>query len=826
MNKVPIVAVLTMLTGLALAGVTRTWQGTSGGNWSDAARWGGTLPTADDTASFSDTVSGALIDVDQDVDVWQIAASGGQLERSPILLCGNHILKAQKVALQSTKPTGGRELILDVPELRLKTEIIVQSDGGTLRLKDGLTLSATGDWTTPTKGRIYTEGTVTVNTTDAEDGTTARQVTINRLIPEKDATLVVSGIGRLVLGVAELVRPFAAVQVGAGATLQMKTSLAVEALELAAGAKVLLTAGTNHLEVGTSVTLADTAAIEMEVAADLPDGVYPVFVGDIGTTAAYAFKNKMTLTGAGASSVTLMEQNGSVALVKGTVGPLGTYNANVWEWTGAVNNSWTNSANWTCDVSKTSSAYPGAGNSPAVVGRLYIGGIQNLDPALSNRLNNGSISAYEFREACGPGSLTIPSNHWTPGQANNNYGLQGGVVAKNSFPSVLDAHIKKEGTGGLSAYGDSYLRMDGSYEYSGGKISSLLIAGDVRIGRSAQASSYGVGYGGGYFRESVFTVLPGASFTALAQQNATIWNGGGNVYVRLDGVLTFCGTTTYGEVWNNSIVSTRYAVDGTVNYEGPVRTSAALHFNGSGRVNVLKTISRTPTNGAMPGRFHLSGGLTLCADRWQTVSTDADYPVTVSVDGEATLTTTNNLVYGLADDVVTTAVLPADRAFFVCEFATLTVDAEDPDTGAAQTITFADPLVSHGKLVKQGAGTLALASTGSEFNAVTLKEGTLSWTAAAAPTFASLTCAGGALAPAVVDGACVPATVTSDTDVSQLLVSFPDGKPGAWTTVLKAADGAKLSGLPKQNGCVFRIAEGADGDALQVCKTGGVLFIK
>jgi len=69
--------------------------------------------------------------------------------------------------------------------------------------------------------------------------------------------------------------------------------------------------------------------------------------------------------------------------------------------------------------------------------------------------------------------------------------------------------------------------------------------------------------------------------------------------------------------------------------------------------------------------------------------------------------------------------------------------------------------------------------------------------------------------------------VTSDTDVSQLLVSFPDGvKPTGWMTVLKATGGAKLTGLPKQNGCVFRIVAGADGDELQVNRTGFLLLIR
>ena len=824
MSRLAAGVVTVLWAGLAFA-ETLSWQGTTGGTWSDKVRWGGRLPGASDTASFSDVVNGALINVDQDVDVWQIAASGGQVERSPILLRGNHVLKTQYLALQATRSTGGRELILEVPELQIMTQITFQKDSGVLRLRDGLTLSGTGDWTTTSNaGRIYVEGTVTVNTTDAADGTTARTLTIGRLIPEKDATLAVTGVGRLVLGIAELVRPFAAVRIGAGATLQMQSSLAVEALELAAGAKVLLTAGANHLEVGTSVTLADTAAIEMEVPAGLADGVYPVFVGAIGTTTAYAFKDKVTLTGAGSSSVTLMELNGSVALVKGTVRPLGTYGANVWEWTGAVDNNWTESGNWARDTAQTSGDYP---QQVAVqIGRMYFGGIQNLNPELASRLVNSNVNAYEFRVACGPCSLTIPEKHWMPSQVNNNYGTAGGILSQSSFPAVMEAYIKKSGTGGMSAYGDSYLQFNGSYRPSGGQHSSILITGDIRFGGQMEAKSLSVGNASGDWRESVFVVLPGGSFRTIDQSTVTIWSGGGNFYVQEGGTLSFVGKTTYGEVWNNSIVSTRYSIDGVLDYCDALALNIDLHLNGSGRVNVKNTVSRRPNNGTNPGRVHLSGGLTLCADRWQTVTTDAEYPVTVSIDGEATLTTTNNLVYGLADDVETTTVQPVDRALRVCEWATLNVDTANPDTGDAQTIAFTDPIIASGTLVKKGAGTLALATAGNEFSAVTLKGGDLAWTAAAAPTFASLTCAGGALAPAVADGAFVPATVTSDTDVSQLLVTFPNGRPEGWATVLKAADGAKLSGLPKQRGCAFRIVAGANGDELQVDSLGFMVLVQ
>ena len=53
-------------------------------------------------------------------------------------------------------------------------------------------------------------------------------------------------------------------------------------------------------------------------------------------------------------------------------------------------------------------------------------------------------------------------------------------------------------------------------------------------------------------------------------------------------------------------------------------------------------------------------------------------------------------------------------SFTVAAGATLTIDTEDPTTGAGYAITFADPICGAGNVVKTGAGTLVLATGDSQ----------------------------------------------------------------------------------------------------------------
>jgi autotransporter-associated beta strand protein len=176
---------------------------------------------------------------------------------------------------------------------------------------------------------------------------------------------------------------------------------------------------------------------------------------------------------------------------------------------------------------------------------------------------------------------------------------------------------------------------------------------------------------------------------------------------------------------------------------------------------------------------------------------------------------------------VEAAVAVADRALLVASpLSALTVDTQDPESGIGHAVTFSDPVIGYGKLVKQGAGTLVLAS---DANAVTggvsVVEGALAWTVdqsmpslAVEPGTSLLFGWNGSEASVL--------TVESDLDLTGVNVRPVAGSPSfaGRNTVIAAANGAKITGTPiLPEGYDWSITD--DGSALQLHKGMGMSII-
>ena len=75
----------------------------------------------------------------------------------------------------------------------------------------------------------------------------------------------------------------------------------------------------------------------------------------------------------------------------------------------------------------------------------------------------------------------------------------------------------------------------------------------------------------------------------------------------------------------------------------------------------------------------------------------------------------------------------AERALKVAADATLSIDTQNPETGVGHVITFADPIMGDGSIVKTGAGTLSFATTNSVIaGTFSVEEGSISLSGAAA----------------------------------------------------------------------------------------------
>ena len=351
-----------------------------------------------------------------------------------------------------------------------------------------------------------------------------------------------------------------------------------------------------------------------------------------------------------------------------------------------------------------------------------------------------------------------------------------------------------------------------------------LAGGEVLIGGTATVRNLHMNavWWAGRDKNSALFVLSGGSLV-ISNQTSPFENANcSSLYVNKGGVLSFDG----GAFVN--AVAVTHSVFGRLRIGVPLSATAPVSFFGSGRVDVASTKSA-----AAAASVKIGERVRLCPASWSTVTADGEGPLTIVVETRATLGATADWTYGVAAGV-TTETAAADRALTVTDRETLTVDTANPDTGAAQTITFADPIVAAGaKLVKTGVGTLVLASSDNNLATTDVKVDQGEFVCETAQTFGSLSAAAGTtLSFGATAGLLATASVNGDVSLEDVKISLSkasrEGLSG-WTPVLTVPSGKAITGVPVvEEGLKVKVVSNGDGSMSLCCKarTGLVLIVK
>lgn len=643
-----------------------------------------------------------------------------------------------------------------------------------------MTFGAFGDWNfNGREATVNLYGDTTVDTTDCNDGETGRSIFFANLSPMLDSSLSVTGVGTARLGFTSVAQhEFSSVSVGENATLDLGSTgmLRTDDLSLASGAKIALSAeGRDMLETYSAPVAAANSTIEVTLpAAPTAAAKYPVLVSEAGEI------DDIPVTIANPSGTWGVERAlGCIYLSDGNdVDPVQAEG----EWRGGTSGYWSDTANWTGGVA------PIAKNS-----YVYFSGSKNT--VITNDVTSIDLLRQLYFYEGGP--FVIRGRAFRI-SSTSDASQSAAIVSESSLPVRMEVDFT--GTGnpytGVYAAKNSFIELAGTTTI----LNWFSPGGDIRVSGALTTSGLFLVPVSGSVRSSRLTVLAGGS--VMVTNQGSRGNGSAKTFpicVEDGGKFAITG----GEAFWKTEAQTFY-VNGTLDLVAPFSLSnMTMTVLGSGRMNVssMKTISGATS------KLVLGAGLQFCPATWATVTADGpDACFPIEIDSSATFLATNDWTYGVAEGVDTTT-SAADRAIVIASpFGSLTVDTDDPDAdGVSHTITFADPVRGSGSLVKEGAGTLVLASAE---NAVTgevvVAEGTLRMTAN--QSFTSLSADGATLsfAPGV------SATVSEDLDLDGVPLVV-DGITGAspWTPVIVATGDAEISGTPTvAGGYVVKIVGG------------------
>ena len=643
-----------------------------------------------------------------------------------------------------------------------------------------MTFGAFGDWNFNNRiATVNLYGDTTVDTTDRDDGATARSIFLANLSPMLDSSLSVTGVGTARLGFTSVAQhKFSSVSVGANATLDLGSTgmLRTDDLSLASGAKIALSAeGRDMLETCSAPVVAANSTIEVTLpAAPTAAAKYPVLVSDAGEI------DDIPVTIANPSGTWGVERAlGCIYLSDGNdVAPTQITN----EWRGGTSGYWSDTANWT------------GGEAPIAKNAIaYFSGSSNT--VITNDVTSIDLLRQLYFYEGGPFVIRGRAFRISSTEAAS---TSAAIVSESSLPVRMEVDFT--GTGnpytGIYAAKNSFIELAGTTTiwnwFSPG--------GDIRVSGALTTSGLYLVPVSGSVRSSRLTVLAGGS--VMVTNQGSRGNGSAKTFpicVEEGGKFAITGGEAY---WKTQAQT--YHVNGTIDFAVPFSLeNTTMTVLGSGRMNVasVKTIP------GKTSKLILGAGMQFCPATWATVTADGpDACFPIEIDSSATFLATNDWTYGVAEGVSATTAASARAIVLSSPFGSLTVDTDDPDNeGVSHTITFADPVRGSGSLVKEGAGTLVLASAE---NAVTgevvVAEGTLRMTANQA--FTSLSADGATLsfAPGV------SATVSEDLDLDGVTLVV-DGITSAspWTPVIVATGDAEISGTPTvAGGYVVKIVGG------------------
>ena len=563
----------------------------------------------------------------------------------------------------------------------------------------GIEFGAWDDWDNNDNGTasfvpyIRLAGRVAFDTLDCIDGTTSRTITLVKCVDSGMTSLSAEGGGSVSLTFTGGISALDALVVKAGTTLWLTNAsgnVSTKSIRLGDGATLHASASLaecNSIVLGAGATLdipgqssvlrprrlilGDNARILMTVGLGSLEAQLPPVIGD-GAKIILSMPQTLTagklhaiwgapawdgdlsslveVDGLNGSGWTLKRVGAVAYLSDGTI-PAVTGNSTTPEWIGETSSLWSEKSNWTADTVLNGQKYG------------YFG--RDVNPYVTNDVAR-SIRYPVFRSNSGPYYLAGKQITLTYGALKE---TSNSMRDESPMPVVIDNHLVFSAS---CAYirntASSCLLLRGGGRVTGG----LYTLGDVRLGGAWRGTNAVL-----TTSASRLTVLPGGTLTITATDgafNAPSW-------LAVDGLLDV----------SNKLASV---------------SSACWLGNGAVRIRDVDT--------GQTASFTLADSLTLYPlNGWPTVSSDAPAAaVTISAAETPTLGALNNWGYGPAAGAVPETT-EAERALKVAADATLSIDTQDPETGAGHVITFADPIMGDGSVVKTGAGTLSFATTNS-----------------------------------------------------------------------------------------------------------------
>lgn len=576
---------------------------------------------------------------------------------------------------------GGYTATVRIRELNLKKGLGGNSTNSSFTFPEGIRFGSWGDWTnydTDTSGgtaipAVKLAKDVVFDTLDCLDGETTRTVTLTRCQDAGLASLTVKGGGTVNLAFTTSLSNLSRLEVAAGTTLDLTGSTGrFRTHRLVMGAGAVLRVPANGVDVLERCELDPTARIVIDVPEEVPETVAERRLVWCGTPMPSA---NVTFTGA-PETWTMKEVAGVVYLSDGTFGA-GTQAAR--EWVGTNSSSWAESANWT-------------GGTVAAGGSNFAYFDRDLNPFVTNDYSATGVTLRGFNfQSTVTGPYLLSGAPFTL-----NYG--GTVKSKSPFlsaskyPVIIDAWVRMASADGgyIRNGGNSYVAVIGGGEAVG----TINVMGDVRFGGEWTGAGlwlYSQNDDGA--ASSRITVLPDAKMTLTGESG----------YFVAPTALTVCGV-----------------LDAT----NRLTATADARWVGSGAV-YLNAISNAASASAA---LTLGESLTVYPRAgWRTVMAGVDdTALTLKAENGPTLGATCDWTYGPEADAEPTTDA-ADRALAVSETAVLTIDTEDPVTGVGHAVTFADPIVAAGKVVKTGVGSLVLASAENDIAELSIEEGTVTF---------------------------------------------------------------------------------------------------
>lgn len=431
-----------------------------------------------------------------------------------------------------------------------------------------------------------------------------------------------------------------------------------------------------------NVTLAD----------GLDAAAYPVVSG----AALDPARTTVNLTDVTGKSFTVKFTEAGVFVVPSDVTPTEAY-----EWTGAVDGRWSVAANWT--------ALPPAG------AHLFASGFGSL--AMNNDFPDGTfLGSMTFRPTAGPFAVTGNAIVFTNGVSSSlePVTVQNASRARVTFANdVTFAHataVVDGGTGGV-AFNGRLRTTDGGYA------DHLYVKGTVGIGGEAVVHKLML------VGDATLRVLHGGRLTVTNQPNFSAQSlRSGSIVVEAGGIFDWAASNGRPLVWTLS--SKPHVVDGTmiVSRYG-LDTGMSQTFTGSGRLDIASfSYCRGQALSVRDGlRLNVGGD-------FATANTNGEPMCATIALADATLGACADWTYGpsaAATDRASLGTTSVQRALMLT--GSCTVDTQNPDTGAAQTIVFADPVDgSSATLEKKGLGRLVLTRDDNDLTGgLTLTAGTV-----------------------------------------------------------------------------------------------------